>query len=280
MEIEGANMVKSKVEPDFNFKDSIAVFDAGIGSYTIVELLQEYYPKQNVLYLADRAHFPYGDKSKSELAEIIHETIRYLEQYEPKAIIVASNAPSVMVLDEIKDRYNTPIYGIKPPLNEAIEQSKDKHIAVLGAACMIESQEMKHYIQNTVDTSSAVVHPLSALEIIGLVEAGAFINRPAEVKQQLKDFIEEAKAIDPKIDVFTLSSTHLPWVKPYLTILYPEFKFIDPARHVVENLKDITVKGRGEVKGIVTTCEDYSLENFEDTLKKLNIEIDVEAVEL
>ncbi|MCU5745435.1 aspartate/glutamate racemase family protein [Staphylococcus sp. SQ8-PEA] len=263
-----------------DFANSIAVFDAGIGSYAVVELIKAYYPKQNIIYFADRAHFPYGNKTKGELRHIITRTIDYLMQYQPKAIIVASNAPSVMVLDEVKAQYEIPIYGIKPPVKQAIESSKTKHVAVLGAKSLVESERIHHYIEEEKEGTEALVSAINASDIIQLVESGAFINHPAEVKEQLKDFIRQIRERDPEVDTFTLSSTHLPWIQPYLTILYPQFKFLDPAKHIIEALNDVMTKGKGQVKALVSTCDDYTLENFEDTLNKLNIKMDIEEVDI
>ncbi|MCY1594283.1 hypothetical protein NW112_03440 [Staphylococcus pettenkoferi] len=270
-------MMKSKKQ---EAASNIAVFDAGIGSYAVVELLREYYPKQNILYFADRAHFPYGGKSKEELRQIMKTTIEYLLQYEPKAIIVASNAPSVLVLDEVKEDYDIPIYGIKPPIKKAVEVSKSGHIAVLGAKALVESERIQHYIDEEKGESQAKINTIDASDVIKLVESGDFINYPAEVKQHVKEFVADIIEQDPEVDTFTLSSTHLPWVKPYLTILYPQYQFLDPARHIMENLKPVVTKGKGRVKALVTTCEDYTLENFEDTLSKLNLKMEVEEVEM
>ena len=45
---------------------AIAVFDAGLGSYAIVEAIKKAYPKQDIIYFADRKSFPYGTKTTDE----------------------------------------------------------------------------------------------------------------------------------------------------------------------------------------------------------------------
>ena len=52
----------------------LAVFDAGIGSYSAVAAIRNRYPQQDVIYFADRASFPYGAKSLAELRVIISRT--------------------------------------------------------------------------------------------------------------------------------------------------------------------------------------------------------------
>jgi glutamate racemase len=46
----------------------IAVFDAGIGSYSAVATIRNRFPQQDIIYFADRASFPYGAKSLAETA--------------------------------------------------------------------------------------------------------------------------------------------------------------------------------------------------------------------
>lgn len=80
----------------------IAVFDAGIGSYAAVAAIRRRLPQQDVLYFADRASFPYGEKTRSELLAILQRTLRFLDAFEPAAVLIASNAPSITVLDELE----------------------------------------------------------------------------------------------------------------------------------------------------------------------------------
>ncbi|WP_186309953.1 hypothetical protein [Staphylococcus pettenkoferi] len=48
----------------------------------------------------------------------------------------------------------------------------------------------------------------------------------------------------------------------------------------MENLKPVVTKGKGRVKALITACEDYTLEIFEDRLSKLNLKMEVKEVEM
>src|ERR1051325_6128978 len=60
----------------------ICVFDSGLGSLSIIRELRREIPHENLLYLADRSHFPYGTKQDNELRGIITNTINYLRSEE------------------------------------------------------------------------------------------------------------------------------------------------------------------------------------------------------
>ena len=41
----------------------IGVFDSGIGGLTVLKHIRELMPAESIVYVADRGHLPYGDKS-------------------------------------------------------------------------------------------------------------------------------------------------------------------------------------------------------------------------
>jgi glutamate racemase len=102
----------------------IAVFDSGLGSLSVVRELRKIIPSENILYFADKKNFPYGNKTKSELKSIILKSIKFLEKYQPKLIVMASNTPSVQIYDEIKNNFSTAIISTKLPLDKTISLSR------------------------------------------------------------------------------------------------------------------------------------------------------------
>ena len=41
----------------------IGIFDSGVGGLTVLTALQKELPHENMIYIGDNAHCPYGDKS-------------------------------------------------------------------------------------------------------------------------------------------------------------------------------------------------------------------------
>ena len=48
-------------------KQSIGIFDSGLGGLTVLKKLQEKMSKENFIYFGDTAHVPYGNKSKQTI---------------------------------------------------------------------------------------------------------------------------------------------------------------------------------------------------------------------
>ena len=190
----------------------IAVFDAGLGSYAIVEAIKKAYPQQDIIYFADRKSFPYGAKTIEELKTIIENSINFLFEKGASFIVLASNAPSITVLDKIKNKNK--VIGIYPPLKNVMNDKK-KNTLIIGARVMIESPELQNYIKREVGDSHKQFHVENASPLIQLIENGDFINNIEETEKTIRNFINNCENKFGKLDSITLSSTHLPWLSSY-----------------------------------------------------------------
>jgi glutamate racemase len=213
----------------------VAVFDSGIGSLSIVRELKREVPNEDLLYFADRAHFPYGSKSHSQLREIIVNTINYLRRYKPKLVVIASNTPSVQVLEEVRRMItDVPIIGVRPPLKEASKLTKKKHIGIMATEGTIRSKELEIQIRREVP-QHILVTKFNASPIIELIEQGVHFENERRTFDVISRVLGDG--VDEKMDVITLSSTHLPFVKKYLNALLPTVRFVDPAQIVAKDVR-------------------------------------------
>ncbi|MEO9320009.1 MAG: glutamate racemase [Nitrososphaera sp.] len=213
----------------------VAVFDSGIGSLSIIRELKREIPYEDLLYFADRVHFPYGSKSHAELRQIISNTIIYLQRYKPKLIVVASNTPSVQVLEEIrKITPDVPLIGVRPPLKEAVRLTKKKHIGIMATEGTIRSRELENQIHREVP-QHILVTKFNASPIVELIENGVHLENEKRTFDVISRVLGDD--VDQMLDVITLSSTHLPFVKRYLAALLPNVRFVDPAQTVAKDVR-------------------------------------------
>lgn len=257
----------------------VAVFDSGIGSLSIIRELKREVPYEDLLYFADRAHFPYGNKSHLELREITVNTINYLRRYKPKLIVVASNTPSIQVLDEVRKTVtDVPIVGVRPPLKEAARLTKKKHIGIMATEGTVRSKELENQIRREVP-QHILVTKFNASPVIELIEQGIHLENERRTFDTISRVIGDN--VDEKIDVITLSSTHLPFVKSYLNALLPTVKFVDPAQMVAKDVKKIlkfyrmTKKsGTGRLQILVSDDK----REFEKSVRAMGVREPVEEV--
>jgi len=248
----------------------IGIFDAGIGSYAIVERVRAHFPMQDILYFADRASFPYGAKTPGELLASVKSATEYLGNEGCVAVVLASNAPSVTVLDALKAAVSVPVIGIFPPVREAVELSRNKQVAVLGVRSMITSEAMQIYAKRN-STEESQVSLLNASSLVDLVENFTFLTDPAQTQKAVSQFIAHALQEHPKVDVMTLSSTHLPWLREFFQSAAPDVMFLDPADSVLEQLSPYTSIGQGLARFVATETTALSLNEFNAALRTLGV---------
>ncbi|MGD8299152.1 MAG: glutamate racemase [Nitrosopumilaceae archaeon] len=208
----------------------IVVFDSGLGSISIIKSIQKTC-KSKIIYFADQENFPYGKKSKLELEKIIKRSIDTLEKkFNPDLIVIGSNTPTIML-----DITNKKIFGINPPLQKAAKYSKSKNVGILGTESMIKSKKLSKFIISCGIPKDIKIHKINASDLVQLVESGKFLKNTIYCKHFIKNLLENI-FLKNQIDVVTLSSTHLPFLKPILVSVFPKIRFIDPADDVARKI--------------------------------------------
>lgn len=207
----------------------IVVFDSGFGSLSIIRSIQKF-TKSHIIYFADQKNFPYGKKSNTQLRRIIKQTIEKLEKrFSPDLVVIASNTPSIL----FRDHLNSKIFGILPPLREAVKLSKTNNIGILATHTAIKSTSLSRYINDNVP-KKFIVKKIDATDLIDLVETGRFIDDQQFCVKKIRKTL--SKTLTDKIDVVTLSSTHLPFLLSMLQKEFPSVKFLDPADKIAKKI--------------------------------------------
>ena len=259
--------------------NTVAVFDSGVGSLSIIRELKKETPHEDFLYFADSLHFPYGNKSRQQLYEIILGSLKFLENYKPKVIVLASITPSVQILEKIRARINTPIIGVIPPLRGVARLSKQKHIGIMGTEGTIFSQELAALIRKEV-TKDVRVTKFNASPIIEIIEKGVHIINERKTFDTISHILM-GKLEEEGIDVIVLCSTHLPLVHNYLRSLFPLVKFIDPTRIVAKDVKKFLRHNRMLKKSGSSTLQVLNSganHQFEQTVRLMGIREPIKRV--
>jgi glutamate racemase len=251
----------------------IAVFDSGLGSLSIIKAIQKR-TRADIIYFADQKNFPYGKKSKSQLAKIIKNTINKLQQkFNPDIIVVGSNTPSLL-LDKIISK-DPRVIGVLPPLLEAQQLTKTNSIAMLVTSSVATSSALKIFIKRNQIKKIKIVK-IDSSELVELVESGKFLYEPDSCGEKIISLLKR-KFVTNNIDVVTLSSTHLPFLLTILQRSFPHIKFLDPADKVANQLAShgsfIPAK-----KNTLRIFSSGDISKFKTNLHKIGIRKPVEEI--
>ncbi|GAF80377.1 unnamed protein product [marine sediment metagenome] len=230
----------------------IGVFDSGIGGLTVVKELTRQLPGEDIIYLGDTAHLPYGIKSADTIIRFTLDNILFLLKQKVRLIIIACNTASSLALDAIRGHFRIPIIGvIQPGVKQATKITRTKCIGVIGTRATIDSQAYESQI-NRINPLIKVISQACPL-FVPLVEEG-WVNQPETItiaKKYLKALIKK----NQKMDTLILGCTHYPLLKSVIgSVLDRDIKLIDSARQVVREVAQIlqsenSTRGNSRVNG-------------------------------
>ena len=214
----------------------IVIFDSGFGSLSIIKPIQKAM-KSNIIYFADQKNFPYGKKSKSQLTTIITKTIRLLEKkFEPDLIVMGSNTPSLLVGINKKN-----LVKVLPPIKKAAKISMTGNVAILATNAVVKSKTLSEYVRKNRLPKHINVKKIDATKLVGLVEHGKFLEDKKSCEKIVSKVLFEPFS-RTNIDVAILSSTHLPFLLPFLKKQFPNITFVDPGKEVAQKVKKIVAR--------------------------------------
>ncbi|HEV2192732.1 MAG TPA: glutamate racemase [Nitrosopumilaceae archaeon] len=249
----------------------IAVFDSGLGSFSIIKPIQKKIIA-DIIYFADQRNFPYGKKSVLELEKIIKSTIGVLDKsFSPNLIVIGSNTPSLL----LKKIINSPrVIGVFPPLKDAKRKTKTKTIAILATESVIKSNTLQNYIKKNVPKKIKVI-TINASPLVDLVESGKFIDNKKLCKNKIKKILSKP-FIKHNVDVATLSSTHLPFLLPFLKEVFPNIMFLDPGSIVADKIAK-KLKSQNKTRSL-TIFASGNVRVFQKKLSKIGIKNKVRSL--
>ncbi|MBU1871476.1 MAG: glutamate racemase [Candidatus Omnitrophica bacterium] len=216
---------------------AIGVFDSGLGGLTVVRELKRQLPAEDIIYLGDTAHLPYGTKSAEAITRLTLNNVLFLLKQKVKLIIVACNSASSLALSSISRYFSVPIIGvIEPGVKQAVRITETKCIGIIGTPATIRSGEYEKQIKK-IDPSIKVISQACPL-FVPLVEAG-WINQ-SETFTIAKKYLDSLLVKNKKTDTLILGCTHYPLLKPvFKKILGEKIRLIDSAEQVVRQVAGV-----------------------------------------
>ena len=185
----------------------------------------------------------------------------------------------MQVLEELRKAItDVPLIGVRPPLKEASRLTKKRHIGIMATEGTLRSKELENQIRREVP-QHILLTKFNASPIIELVERGVHLEDERRTFDVVSRVIGDR--VDEKIDVITLSSTHLPFVKKYLNALLPTVRFVDPAQMVAKDVRKFLAMNRMTKKsgtGKLQILVSDGKREFERTIRAMGVRETVEEV--
>lgn len=148
----------------------VAVFDSGIGGLPYLSWLHEHLPDEALVFVADNAFFPYGEKSPEQVRKnVVNLGLAIVERFDPKLLLVACNTASVLALDALRQHLSVPVVGVVPAVKPAAGWGSGI-LAVLATPRTVENQYWERLGKEF--APGRIVKGYAAPDLVRLVEEG------------------------------------------------------------------------------------------------------------
>lgn len=121
----------------------IGVFDSGVGGLSIVNAIKSALPESGVIYAEDKKNVPYGNKTPEELYELVLPILNTLSIQGCNVIVIACNTVSTTIIDKLRSQLSTPLIGVEPMVEKAVQITKSGIITVCATPTTLGSERYK-----------------------------------------------------------------------------------------------------------------------------------------
>lgn len=208
----------------------IGVRDSGVGGLTVARRILGRIPNARLLYFADTAHVPYGDKTPAQIRHYALSISEFLLGQGAELVVFACNTTSAYALKHARQRFEQPIIGVIEPGARVAAATSEGKVGIFATAATVQSQVYTEVLLGL--RPELEVHEIGCPAFVPLVEA----RRAAtlEAKEACKHYM--APLLRSGVDTVILGCTHYPLLLPILCDIAPGVRFIDPAEAVAEEV--------------------------------------------
>jgi glutamate racemase len=199
--------------------------DSGVGGLSVLREIRRLLPGENLVYVADQAHVPYGPRPSTEIIHFTETISRLLLDKGAKIIVVACNTASAAALTHLRTVMPEVLFvGMEPAVKPGAAMTRNGKVGVLATTGTFKSERYAHLTARF--AQGVAVYEDPCLGLVELIEAG-MMDAPATAVLLHKIL---SPMLAAGVDTIVLGCTHYPFVAPLIQqITGPDVTVIDPA---------------------------------------------------
>lgn len=186
----------------------IGVFDSGVGGLSVLKEIRRALPGEDLIYVADSAHAPYGDKPKEFILERSTAIVDFFLAQQVKAIVVACNTATGAAVREIRERHSLPIIAMEPAIKPAVVKTQSGVVGVLATSRTLASRNFKLLFERF--ANQARIIPVACPGLVEHIERGDVAG--TEIRALVARYVEPL--LSQNVDTIVLGCTHYPFIAP------------------------------------------------------------------
>lgn len=191
----------------------IGIFDSGVGGLTVARAIVDQLPHEQVIYLGDTAHVPYGPKPIADIRRYALAGLDSLADRGVKLLVIACNAATAACLHDARERYPVPVVEvIRPAVRRAVAATRNGRVGVIGTAATINSRAYEDaFAANPQVDVTSVACP----QFVDFVERGITTGRA--LLGLASAYLEPLQRAE--VDTLVLGCTHYPLLTGLISLV-------------------------------------------------------------
>ena len=239
----------------------IGIFDSGVGGLSVAREIRRALPAEDLLYVADTAYCPYGDRPIEEVRSRALAVGRYVQEAGAKLLVAACNTASGAALEDLRAALTIPVVGLEPAVKTAVARTRARRVGVMATSGTLRSERFARLLRAYADGVQVLSQPCPGLADLieeGHLEGEILGARLEELTRPLRD---------AGVDMVVLGCTHYLFVAPALErVLGPGVALVDSAPAIARRTAQLlgqAQQGRRDGTGglrVLTTGEPEKVE--------------------
>jgi glutamate racemase len=219
----------------------IAVFDSGIGGTGVLAKIRERAPWADIVYLADHAFGPYGERTLEEVRNRTELVARFLRSAGAELVVIACNSASAAALHHLREAIPDVVFvGMEPAVKPAAKRTTTGKIAVLATDATFQGELFGSLVGRFAGDVEVVERACPGLALA--------VERGEPVGDLLDEYLPEVATSGA--DVVVLGCTHYPLIEDEIAARLPSgVELIDPAPAVASRVVDAAYENSIDLKG-------------------------------
>jgi glutamate racemase len=171
---------------------------------TVARVILDQLPHEEIVYVGDTAHVPYGPRPIAEVRRFALECLDRLADEGVKLLVIACNSAAAACLHDARERYGVPVIEvIRPAVRRAAATTRNGRVGVIGTTATITSQA---YVDAFAAAPHVQVTGVACPQFVDFVERGVTSGRALLGVAQA--YLEPLCQAD--VDTLVLGCTHYP----------------------------------------------------------------------
>lgn len=211
---------------------TIGVFDSGVGGLSVLRHIRSTLPDARLIYVADSAHVPYGDKTAHYIEQRAATLTRFLAEQGAEAIVIACNTATAAAATSLRREFALPIIGMEPAVKPAVAATKSGVVGVLATTGTLKSARFAALLERHGKDIEIITQGCPGL--VEQVELGELASSKTRelVERYTKPLILRGA------DTLILGCTHYPYLEPLIRdVTHNRVALIDTGAAVARQLE-------------------------------------------